>query len=164
MTAHALSEDATTTLPQRAGPRPTVTRANPQTQLDQQPETPLSAALIAHAAALPGVQLAPSRRAPAGTTGFHLAGGRGPARAFMLGAEFAHVHPGPDYSLHMTLPSGARVAAIAAGWAEPHPMAGLPTVSADLVMVYAPRDAAELAVATDLVTAAWAYASTGARS
>lgn len=158
MTKSELHDAATTSLPQRAGPRPTVTTTNPQTQLDQQPRAPLSAALIDHAAGLSGVRLAASRRAPPGTTGFHLDGGRGPARAFMLGTEFAHVHPGPDNSLHMTLPPALRDAAITAGWAEPHPMAGLPTVSADLVMVYAPRDAAELTVATQLVTAAWRYA------
>lgn len=148
------------TLPARPGPRPAVTRANPQTQLDQQPEAPFTAALIAHAAGLPGVHLAPSGRAPRGTIGFHLDPGsaRGPDRMFMLGSEFAHVHPGPDHSLHMTLPPAVRAAAIAAGWAAPHPMAGQPTVSADLVMVFAPRDRAELAVVVDLVSAAWDYA------
>jgi hypothetical protein len=162
MTATTRHDAAATTLPARTGPRPTVTRTNPQTQLDQQPRIPLSPALIVHAAGLPGVRLGDSRRAPAGTTGFHLDEGRGPARAFMLDREFAHVHPGPDHSLHLTLPPEIRDAAIAAGWAKPHPMAGQPTVSADLVMVYAPRDADELAVAVELVSAAWRYAAAGA--
>lgn len=28
----------------------------------------------------------------------------GPQNAFMIGTEFAHLHPVPDYSLHVILP------------------------------------------------------------
>jgi hypothetical protein len=86
---------------------------------------------------------------------------KGPPEAFMLATEFAHVHPAPDFSLHLTLPEPVRSEAIAAGWAEPHPLAGEPTVSKLIVMLFAPRDANELTVITRLVEASWAYAKEG---
>jgi hypothetical protein len=162
MTAATLKDAAASTpLPARAGPRPATTTTNPHTQLDQQPAQPLTSALVDAIRTLPGVVLGPSRRAPPRTIGFFLdaAHARGPAEAFMLGHEFAHVHPQPDSSLHLTLPEPLRSAAIAAGWAEPHPLAGYPTVSRDIVMVYAPRDAAELQTVIRLVAASWAYAA-----
>lgn len=147
-------------LPERSGPRPRVTTSNPQTQLDQQPATPLSDALIEAAAALDGVVLAPSNRAPPGTTGFHLepAHANGPPDAFLLGHEFAHVHPGPDHSLHMILPDALKREAIERGWAEPHPMAGQPTVSPHTVLVYAPRNDAERSTVDGFIRASWSYA------
>ncbi|WNG15853.1 luciferase family protein [Cystobacter fuscus] len=82
----------------------------------------------------------------------------GPQEAFLLGLEFAHLHPSPDGSLHLPLPEPLRSKAIASGWAEKHPLAGYPSVSRDIVMVYAPRDPAEIEVVTTLVTASWRYA------
>ena len=157
----SLADIALSDLPVRQGPRPRTTTVNPQTQLDQQPAMPLSADLIERIASLPGVNLGPSGRAPHGTIGFYLEAevGSGPTEAFMLEREFAHVHPRPDHSLHMTLPASVRERAIRAGWATPHPMAGYPTVSPNLVMVYAPRDASEAEVVTRLLTAAWGFAS-----
>lgn len=120
----------------------------------------MGSALLARISELPGIRLGPSGRAPIGTVGFSLppqeAGGE--ARAFMLGSEFAHLHPEPDGSLHMTLPEPLRSDAIAAGWAEPHPLAGLPSISDHIVLVYAPRDARELDTVAALVAASWAYA------
>ena len=147
-------------LPRRRGPRPATTTLNPHMQIDQQPARPLSRDLIEAIRSLPGVELAPSRRAPPRTIGFHLRAEHagGPPEAFMLGSEFAHVHPGPDHSLHLTLPEPLRTEAIAAGWAEPHPLAGYPTVSRAIVLLYAPRDDGELALVSALVRASWAYA------
>lgn len=159
--AEAASVRRTEPLPERAGPRPRTSETTPHSQLDQQPAHPLSAALIAMAGALPGVVTGPSRRAPPGTVGFHLTreAARGPAEAFLIDREFAHVHPGPDHSLHLILPEPIRSHAIVAGWAEAHPLAGLPTVSPLTTMAYAPRDAAELAVVETLLRAAWAHAA-----
>lgn len=149
--------DAAGPLPERRGPRPRTTATNPHSQLDQHPERSFSGALLERCAGWPGVTLAPSRRAPRGTVGLHLETGTPGAgeRAFLLGREFAHVHPSADGSLHLILPEPLRSQAIGAGWAEPHPMAGLPTVSPDTVMVYGPRDEAELGVVAGLVEASW---------
>lgn len=148
-------------LARRVGPRPRTTSNNPHSQLDQQPRRDVIEDLIERLGQMRGVLVGGSLRAPPGTIDFHLPaeGARGPLEAFLLGREFAHVHPDPDGSLHLTLPPGLREAAIAAGWAEPHPLAGRPTVSPQIVMVYAPRDAAEVALVTDLVEASRRYAA-----
>ena len=144
-------------LPIRFGTRPSTTSTAPHSQIDQLPTRPLSSALLERLARLPGVVHGPSRRAPQGTIGLHLQpdDAHRPDRAFLIDREFAHVHAHGDSSLHLILPEPLRSEAIAAGWAEPHPMAGHPTVSPDTVMVYAPRDEDELDVVANLVTASW---------
>ncbi|MES2911217.1 MAG: luciferase family protein [Pseudomonadota bacterium] len=144
-------------LPLRAGPRPQVSRHAPQEQLDQLPPQRLKLALLDRLRGLEGVTFAPSQRAPHGTIGLHLEGEdpTGRERAFLIDQEFAHVHPGEDSSMHMILPEPLRSEAIAAGWAQPHPFAGVPTVSADTVMVYAPRNEDELQTVACLTLAAW---------
>lgn len=110
--------------------------------------------------AWPDVQHKASLRAAPGTHGLFLgeADACGPAEAFLLGTEFAHFHPLPDGALHMTLPQHVRRAAMDAGWAIPHPLAGQPTVSPLTVLVYAPRTHDELDVVIALVRSAEAYA------
>jgi hypothetical protein len=154
---------ATGALPIRAGARPRTTTATPHMQLDQQPATPFSKDLLEFAGQLPGVVLAPSRRAPEHSVGLYLMPDQaeGPADAFMLSTEFAHVHPEPDFSLHLTLPEPLRAEVLRAGWAEPHPLAGYPTISSLVVLLFAPRNQLECAVAKNLVAASWAYAKDG---
>lgn len=145
----------------RTGPRPQVFMGPPQSQLDQFAPADIREALIVRVANLPGVVVAASRRAMWGTMGLHLrdADAKGPEQAFLIDQEFAHVHPGADSSMHLTLPTPLRLRAIEAGWAQPHPLAGAPTVSPDTVMVYAPRDEDELHLVTALTMVAWARAS-----
>ena len=76
----------------------------------------------------------------------------------MIGREFAHLHPPPDYSLHLTLPEPRAREAIEAGWAEFHPLVEEGRLSPTVVMVYAPRDAPELAVVSGLVRESYRFA------
>ena len=76
----------------------------------------------------------------------------------MVGAEFAHLHPEPDQSLHAMLPPDFAAEAIDAGWAETHPVARLGLIPPNAVMLYAPRDDGERAVVASLVRAAHAFA------
>jgi len=149
-------------VPERAGPRPKTIPCAPHSQVDQiVPEARMLAlSLIDRLAPLADVQLGGSMRAPPGTVGLYLHPSACCAqpRAFLLGREFAHVHIDDDCSLHAILPEPLRTAAIDAGWAEPHPLAGQPTVSPDTVMLYAPRDAGEVEVLATLVEASWANA------
>lgn len=157
-------------LPTRAGPRPRVTPCAPHGQLDQFPAESLTPALLARVRRLEGVSLGTSLRAPPGTVGFFLPGAepRGSQGSeevadeladaeedFMLGREFAHVHPEPDGSLHLVMAEPLRRQALQAGWVEAHPLAGRPTVPRSLVLAYAPRDEAELEVVFGFVEAAW---------
>jgi hypothetical protein len=79
----------------------------------------------------------------------------------MVEAEFAHLHPGADQSLHAMLPPGLVDVAIEAGWAELHPVARLGLIPPTAVMLYAPRDDAEREVMEALVRASHAYARGG---
>jgi hypothetical protein len=147
-------------LPRRSGSRPKTTPSNPHTQLDQQPTGVEQRDLLAATVfALPGVVERPSAISVPGARALWLAeGADGPPEAFMVGQEFAHLHPPPDQSLHMMLPPSLAVDAIEAGWAEQHPVARRGLIPGNGVMVYAPRDDAERAVVEGLVRASHAYA------
>ena len=136
----------------------------PQSQTDQFGDPSLRERLMADMSRLPRVTLGHSRRAPTGTVGFNIAdhGPVGPPEAFLLGREFAHVHPAPECGLHAVLPQAWLEAAIRQGWAELHPLAGQPTVSAMTVFIYAPRTNDELTVVEQLVEAAHAWATSAA--
>jgi hypothetical protein len=143
----------------RVGARPRATRTNPHTQLDQNAPPALQERLFAVMRALPGVVVGPSHVSVPGTRALHLPGCRHPAEAgFMLEREFAHLHPPDDGSLHLSLPPAIVEAVIDNGWAERHPLAGKYGLPTNIVMVYGPRDEAELAIVEALVTASHAAA------
>ena len=148
-------------LPKRSGARPRTTPTNPHTQLDQQPADPRWAEELAERVfALPGVVEEPSRISVPGARALVLAPGEavGPPEAFLIDREFAHLHPAPDHSLHAMLPTDTGEEAVAAGWAEPHPVALRGLIPPTAVMLYAPRDETELAVIEGLVRASHAFA------
>jgi hypothetical protein len=76
----------------------------------------------------------------------------------MIEREFAHLHPAPDHSAHAMLPPGLVGRAVAAGWAEPHPVALMGLIPATAVMLYAPRDDDELSVIETLIWASRTFA------
>jgi Luciferase len=144
----------------RAGPRPETTPTNPHTQLTQNAPADLQERVFALASALDGVEVGPSLVSVPGARAFHLPESAQPAReAFMVGREFAHLHPESDGSLHLTLPPDEVNRVIENGWAERHPLAGQFGLPTNIVMVYGPRDEQELAVVEDLVCASHALAS-----
>ena len=147
-------------LPHRTGSRPATTPTNPHTQLDQQPTDSEQRELLAAAVfALPGVEERPSQISVPGARALWLSEGvDGPPEAFMIGQEFAHLHPAPDLSLHAMLPPLLAVEAIDAGWAEQHPVARRGLITANAVMLYAPRDDTEREVVEQLVRASHAFA------
>lgn len=151
-----VSVESGLSLTQREGPRPETTQHAPHSQLNQRPGASLSRELIERLAALPDVVVGTSLRAPPGTVGLHLTAeqARDDERAFLIGHEFAHVHS-DDGALHLILPEPLRTCAVEAGWAEAHPCAGRPTISPDTVMVYAPRNEAEVETVASLAEASW---------
>lgn len=149
----------------RPGPRPRTTPTNPHTQLDQQPRDPaVRDRLRAELANLPGVDWQPSGISVPGAEALCLSSGSkaGPAEAFMVGREFAHLHPAPDYSLHLMVPVDMADQLIAAGWAEPHPVVLMGLLPRTAIMVYAPRDDEEVEVVARIVAASHAFAGGGA--
>ena len=153
-------------LPRRAGPRPRTRKGLPHQQLDQQPpDGTIRAQLADRVWALAGVAEAPS--------GISVPGARavvlrdlppGPPDAFLVGREFAHLHPPPDQSLHITLPEQRAREAIQAGWAEFHPLVDAGRFPPTVVMIYAPRDEAELEIVSGLVRESYHFALGQSRS
>jgi phospholipase/carboxylesterase len=147
-------------LPQRRGPRPRTTRSNPHTQLDQNAPEELQRALAARIFALDGVEERPSVISVPGARALWLREecGAGGQDAFLVGREFAHLHPLYDGSLHAALPPEVAASAIEAGWAEPHPLALRGVVPGTIVMLYGPRDLRELEVIGNLVAVSFEFA------
>lgn len=128
-------------------------------QLDQQPQDQeVRRGLARRAFALAGVEERPSVISVPGARALWLADGRGPADAFMMAREFAHLHPAPDESLHMMLPPELASEAVDKSWAEVHPVAAKGLIPGNAVMVYAPRDREELEIVFGLVEASFRYA------
>ncbi|HWB72254.1 MAG TPA: hypothetical protein VG452_08545 [Egibacteraceae bacterium] len=82
----------------------------------------------------------------------------GPKDAFMVGGEFAHFHPEPDCSLHLTLPPGAASEVLSGGWGEPHYLAARGQIPGSHLMVYAPRDPVELEVVWKVLQVSYNFA------
>ena len=87
-------------------------------------------------------------------------GGRGADDAFLVPAarEFAHVQPGYDGSVHLALPIALATDVIGRGLGVAHPLAGV-RLTPGMVMLYGPRDAAELETVVGVVTVSHAWAS-----
>jgi hypothetical protein len=144
----------------RPGPRPSTTPTNPHTQLTQNAPEDLQERVFALASSLPGVVVGPSAVSVPGARAFHVPESpQASPEAFMVGREFAHLHPPSDGSLHMALPPDIVDRVIENGWAERHPLAGRYGLPGNIVMVYGPRDADELVVVEGLVRASHALAT-----
>jgi phospholipase/carboxylesterase len=144
----------------RRGTRPSTTKTNPHTQLDQNAPTALQEAVFDHVSTLPGVRVGDSHVSVPGARAFHLddANNSG-ADAFMVEREFAHLHPASDGSLHAALPPEHVELAIGNGWAERHPLAGRYGLPGNIVMIYGPRDEDELATVLEILDLTYRHAS-----
>ncbi|HEX4578466.1 MAG TPA: luciferase family protein [Candidatus Dormibacteraeota bacterium] len=132
----------------------------PHQQLDQTAPPALQEELWRRMAGLPGVRTGGSGVSLPETRALHLDEqlAVGPPAAYMVGTEFAHLHGAEDGSLHLMLPPELAADAIDKGWAELHPMARRGVAPPTLVMLYGPRDEAELATIWQLVQASYAFA------
>jgi luciferase-like monooxygenase len=147
-------------LQKRSGSRPRTTPTNPHAQLEQNPERQVVEELARRVFALPGVEERPSAISVPGARALWLRDDvpAGPPEAFMIGREFAHIHPMPDGSLHAALPPEVAQEAVEKGWAEQHPVARMGYIPQNVVMIYAPRNAEEIEVVAGLVVEAYRYA------
>ena len=83
---------------------------------------------------------------------------KGPPEAFMIGYEFAHIHPPYDGSLHLALPVEAAAEVMSKGWGELHPMARTGGAPPTALMVYGPRKEAELEIIWKILQASFSFA------
>jgi phospholipase/carboxylesterase len=146
-------------LPVRVGDRPEVQFRIPQSQLSDLAPQHVQDALWERISALPGVSSGQSRISVPGARGLWADDATGPDDAFLVPSarEFAHQHPAHDGSLHLALPLDLAGDAVAQGWAQVHPLAGI-RLSPGFVMVYGPRDEAELDVVAGIVEASYRFA------
>jgi phospholipase/carboxylesterase len=79
-------------------------------------------------------------------------------KAFMIAREFAHIHPPEDGSLHMIVPPERVREILSSGWGEPHVVALAGLIPMNTVMIYGPRDEAELEVVWKVLQASHEYA------
>ncbi|MGH2521012.1 MAG: luciferase family protein [Anaerolineales bacterium] len=153
------------TIPHRSGPRPRTTAWAPHIQQDQQGSPEMLAALAARVYALPDVEDRPTILSAEGARAIWLRDRvkAGPSNAFLGGygmtptREIGHFHPW-DGSLHIALPPAVAQEAVAAGWAEVHPVAQAGMAPTNIVMLYGPRDESEVNVLFELILAAYRYA------
>jgi phospholipase/carboxylesterase len=148
-------------LPPRAGTRPAVSSQIPQEQRSDNAPPELQEQVFARIAKLPGVTTQPSVISVPGARGFMLAGPRrGAEDAFLVpsAGEFAHLHPEHDGSLHLALPISLATDVIAKGWGVAHPLAGL-RLTPGMVLLFGPRDPAELETVVGVVASSHAWAS-----
>lgn len=145
----------------RAGARPQVSAGIPQEQRSDHAPLELQEQLFGRVAALPGVSTRPSAISVPGARGLMLDPPRlGPDDAFIVPAagEFAHVHPGHDGSLHLALPPSLASDVVAKGWGVAHPLAGV-RLTPGMVMLFGPRNAAELETVVGVVATSHAWAT-----
>lgn len=144
----------------RPGIRPRTTSTNPHMQLDQNPERWVVEELARRVFALPDVEERPSMISVPGARALWLRDDvpAGPREAFMIGREFAHIHPMLDGSLHACLPLERVREAVESGWAELHPVAKMGLISKNSVMLYAPRDENEVETVYGFVLDSYRFA------
>ncbi|MDI2128515.1 alcohol dehydrogenase catalytic domain-containing protein [Yinghuangia seranimata] len=147
------------TLPPRKGTRPTTTgKEIPHDQLEQFSPPEIRAALVAYAETLPGVATGPSLVSEPGSFALRLGRAERPFDAFLHPEvdEFGHIHR--SGFLHLTVPREYVRVLDELGWTEPHPITRRAEFPDTIVMLYAPRDAEELAVATAVLRASYEQA------
>jgi hypothetical protein len=144
-----------TSPPRRAGPRPRTTPWAPHVQQDQLAPPAVADALARRVFALPDVEERPGTVAHPAERAIWLRDGVPAASddAFLGNREIGHFHPW-DRSLHVVLDPALAEAAVAAGWAEVHPVAKAGLAPANRVMLYGPRDEGETDVLFGLIAAA----------
>ena len=156
--------DATMTLgtmPAREGVRPKTTNTNPHMQLTQQPEDlSFVEKLSDWAFKLSHIQRQPSAISVPGAVAMCMADNHtcDGCNAFMVGTEFAHFHPDPDYSLHLGLRKKDAELIILNGWGEWHPLIERGILPPNIIMMYAPRNQEELEVAKLILGRSYAFA------
>lgn len=158
---HAGYEDHLRIFPERPGPEPTITTEEPQEQLDQLGPPEVWDEMVRRANELPGVAEHDSVISVKGARAFWLDPEliKGPQDSLIMETEFAHIHPRPDSSWHLQLPYELTVLAVSAGWGRIHTVVWMGDAPANSMMLYSPRNEAEMEVVWSLVEESYRYAT-----
>lgn len=148
-------------LPMREGDRPQTTPSNPHQQLNQQPEDKTYIEnLMDWAFTFQNITKRSSAISVPGSVAMWMDDGHAckQCNAFMIGTEFAHFHPHPDYSMHLGLTQKDAEYVIEKGWGEWHPMIKRGILPPNMIMLYAPRDQNEMEVAKLILSRSYDFA------
>jgi hypothetical protein len=147
-------------LPAREGRRPKVDYRYPCLQIDDPSPPMIREALLAQACTLAYVEEEPTRLAVPDGRAFVVAEymARGQPEAFITGREFAIVRA--DGSTQLSLPPVWGQKLLGLAWTTIHPLARYlaGTFPPQSLILYAPRDSLELAVAWKVLQAAYWFA------
>lgn len=148
-------------LPQRSGPKPETTSRLPHSQLTQHGPDEIIDKLHAWCFSLPNVDNEHSGISVPGARALVLhADTDCNHEAFMIGREFAHIHPHPDNgSMHVKLAAKDAQDVVDAGWGEAHYLVTQGHYPPGLIMVFSPRDDEELATVKKVVARSYAFAT-----
>ncbi|MEM7171959.1 MAG: hypothetical protein AAF530_17455 [Pseudomonadota bacterium] len=148
-------------LPKRTGPKPETTRRIPHSQLTHHGSDEVIAKLHDWCFSLPSVTNEHSGISVPGARALVLRDGCDcNPDAFMVGREFAHIHPHPDSgSMHVKLTAEDAKNVIAAGWGEDHFLVTIGRYPPGLIMVFSPRDDAELDLVKKIVATSYEFAT-----
>ncbi|MEM6589729.1 MAG: hypothetical protein AAF641_14875 [Pseudomonadota bacterium] len=148
-------------LPERPGPAPKTLGQLPHSQLTQHGPDDMVDALHAWCFSLPNINNEDSGISVPGSRALILREGvAGNQAAFMIGREFAHIHPKPDNgSMHLVLPVEDVSEVKRTGWGEDHYLVTQGQWPVGLVMVFSPRDESELTVVKQIVARSYQFAT-----
>lgn len=148
-------------LPQRRGPAPKTLQRLPHSQLNQHGPDHVIEMLHDWCFALPDIKNEDSGISVPGSRALVLKDGvAGNPDAFMVGREFAHIHPKPDNgSLHLVLPAADVETIKQSGWGEDHYLVTQGQWPTGLVMVFSPRDETELKVVIAIIGRSYEFAT-----
>ena len=148
-------------LPIREGTRPQTTPSNPHQQLNQQPvDTTYIEELMQWAFTFNDITRRASAISVAGSIALWMNDDHACTKcnAFMVGTEFAHFHPHPDYSMHLGLTKKDAELVIEKGWGEWHPMIKRGILPPNMIMLYAPRNKGEMEVSKLILSRSYDFA------
>ena len=148
-------------LPNRIGQKPETTDRLPHSQLTQHGPDEIVEKLHEWCFSLPNVGNEHSGISVPGARALVLHDGTNcNNEAFMIGREFAHIHPHPDSgSMHLKLSSDDAFAVTEAGWGEHHYLVTQGHYPPGLIMVFSPRDDDELETVKRIVAQSYAFAT-----
>ena len=147
-------------LPQRSGPKPDTTSRLPHSQLNQHGSDHVIEELHRWCFSLPEIDNEPSGISVPGARAMVVHEGcQCNQEAFMVGREFAHIHPHPDNgSMHVVLPAEDAVRTVENGWGEDHYLVTQGQWPKGLIMVFSPRDEDELEAVKNIVRKSYEHA------
>ena len=151
----------TLTLNPRSGPAPHTSNSLPHSQVTQHGPDEVVQKLHDWCFALPSVANEHSGISVPGARALVLYEGTECNHdAFMIGREFAHIHPHPDNgSMHVKLAAEDAKAVVDAGWGEDHYLVTQGHYPPGLIMVFSPRDDDELESVQQIVARSYEFAT-----